>query len=65
MKKIKIGLSLLLLLLSSITANAINGKALIVELDNGTKTTFVLSDHPTLTFQNRILKVEVDGKNMT
>ena len=45
--------------------HADTGKSLVIQKNNGSKTTFLLSESPELTFSNRSLKVTVNGKNTT
>ena len=40
-----------------------DGKALIVESSNGSKTAFVLSKNPELTFVDKFLRIDMNGKN--
>lgn len=54
---------LCLLCCMRIGIQADTGKSLVIEKNNGAKTTFLLSESPELTFANRSLKVTVNGKN--
>ena len=61
MKKKKLGMLLLFLQFSVLNLWATSEKALIVELQNGSKTEFLLSGKPELTFANRVLQIAVKG----
>ena len=57
MKKKMICLLFFSMALSMTQMFASENKALIVELQNGSQTTFVLSEKPVLTFANHVLKI--------
>ena len=61
MKKKKLGMLLLFLQFSVLNLWATSEKALIVELQNGSKTEFLLSGKPELTFANWGLQIAVKG----
>ncbi len=61
MKKKELGMLLLFLQFSVLNLWATSEKALIVELQNGSKTEFLLSGKPELTFTNQVLQIAVKG----
>lgn len=52
-----------MLLVCSFATVRADGKALIVERQNGTKTTFILAEQPELTFADKALHISVSGKS--
>lgn len=63
MKKKMICLLFFSMALSMTQMFASENKALIVELQNGSQTTFVLSEKPVLTFANHVLKIVINQKS--
>lgn len=63
MKKKKLGILFLFLQIYVANLWAIGDKTLIVELQEGNKTEFVLSRSPILTFANKVLQIEISGSS--
>ena len=63
MKKRRLCMVCLLLGFSMLNIRAVEQKALVVELQDGSKSLFVLSEKPEMTFANHVLKILMSGKS--